>query len=550
MTDFKTIALAEIHPDPEQPRKFFDRASLDELTLSVKKDGVLEPIMIRPNGKGYIIVYGERRFKAATAAGLKEIPAQIRELTPDEAFEFQITENLHRKDVHPMEEANSYERLQKKDPVKNTIKELATRFAKSELYITQRLSFNNLIPEFQKDFFEGKFITGHAILFSRLTKDDQYLVKKEAKSGYTSVSHMADWIERQIVHNLSKAPFNQEDITINPAAGACSKCPKRSGSNQLLFPDVKEKDRCFDSKCFSLKAEVDFNRKLKEILETKPDVHLILNRHRDSNKAAVAFANEMKVKVLVEDEGFDDSSYGRFKKKAQGFWLNGWDQGKTITIYLPGATTVDKNGKKIAVPEKPAKEQIEDIQIRHKRSIELDAEKVWTNVKKLIEDPAKLTAVAWDSITTTPEERVSFAIAILNKINDVTYEKQAFKALGLKGTNYHWIEVEQVKKLAISDKQIVYLLRLFALCNLQQGLSPLTNKDCAALMPVLKLKNYLQADVGIIEAQQKEAADKRSARVKERITALQSELKTVKPKVATKPKSKTLPKNAKKKNAK
>ncbi len=164
MTDFKNVAISEIHPDPAQPRKFFDKGSLDELTESVKKDGVLEPIMIRPNGKGFIIVYGERRFKAAVAAGLKEIPAQVRTLSPDEAFEFQITENLHRKDVHPMEEANSYERLQKKDPLKNTIKELATRFAKSEGYITQRLSFNNLIPEFQKDFYEGKFIVGHAVL--------------------------------------------------------------------------------------------------------------------------------------------------------------------------------------------------------------------------------------------------------------------------------------------------------------------------------------------------------------------------------------------------
>jgi len=80
MTDFKTIPLSEIHPDKNQPRKFFDDHSIKELTESVKEKGVLQPIMVRPNGKGYVLVCGERRYKASTAAGLKEIPAVVRQV--------------------------------------------------------------------------------------------------------------------------------------------------------------------------------------------------------------------------------------------------------------------------------------------------------------------------------------------------------------------------------------------------------------------------------------------------------------------------------------
>lgn len=92
-TEFKLVALKDIIPDPNQPRQYYDLASMDELTESVKSDGVLSPILLRKaKGKKHMIVFGERRFRAATEAGLKEIPAMIREMTDEEALQAQIVE--------------------------------------------------------------------------------------------------------------------------------------------------------------------------------------------------------------------------------------------------------------------------------------------------------------------------------------------------------------------------------------------------------------------------------------------------------------------------
>jgi ParB/RepB/Spo0J family partition protein len=518
MTDFKNVPLSEIRPDPNQPRKFFDQGALDELTKSVSKDGVLEPIMIRPNGKGYIIVYGERRFKAAVAAELKEIPAQIRELSQEEAFEFQITENLHRKDVHPMEEANSYDRLQKKDPTKNTVKELATRFAKSEGYVMQRLSFNNLIPEFQKDFYEGKFITGHAVILSRLTKDNQQIVKKDCRNGYGTPAELSDWIDRAIVHSLAEAKFKQDDPELLPSAGPCTTCMKRSGCNQLLFPDIKAKDRCFDKQCFDKKTSLAFSIKLKEIIETKPDIILVQSPHRDSNKEAVALAKQMKIRVLEDGEDFQEYSYGSFKKKAQGFWLNSWYQGEIKTIYLKGVTTVDKNGKKIASPEKPAEEQISDIQSREKRAKELDDSKVWDELKKHFRPEVNLPHIKGEF---SQNEREAIAQSLFKKL-DYSLSDAFEKYFKIKNGDFSKVDAATLNQM----------IRYFFLCILPPN-ALYGAFDEEALVCIKIAKDYFPTVIKDIQDKQSDIASKRAERVAKRIADLKKTIKTkAKPPIA------------------
>ena len=119
MTELKEVLIKDIHPDPNQPRRFYDEQAMDELTESIKDSGVIQPIVIRPNGKGYIIVCGERRYRAALSvnAAFKDrntIPAVIRNLSDEEALQLQIVENLQRKDVHPMEEAVAFKSLLEK----------------------------------------------------------------------------------------------------------------------------------------------------------------------------------------------------------------------------------------------------------------------------------------------------------------------------------------------------------------------------------------------------------------------------------------------------
>ena len=110
LVQFLTIEISRIIPDPDQPRRFFDETALQELTESVKVNGVIQPIMLRPNGDvGYMVVCGERRYRASIAAGLTELPAVVRAFPHEQALELQLIENLQRKDVHPMEEAVAFQ---------------------------------------------------------------------------------------------------------------------------------------------------------------------------------------------------------------------------------------------------------------------------------------------------------------------------------------------------------------------------------------------------------------------------------------------------------
>lgn len=129
----QNIAIKDIKPNPYQPRKIFDTKAINELRDSIKIHGVLQPIILRNTDKGYEIVVGERRFRAAKEAKLKEIPAVVRDLTEEEMMELSVIENLQREDLSPLEEAESYQFLMKKLGL--TQAKLAERVGKSRPYI-------------------------------------------------------------------------------------------------------------------------------------------------------------------------------------------------------------------------------------------------------------------------------------------------------------------------------------------------------------------------------------------------------------------------------
>ena len=111
MNPDSTLPLSKIKPNKGQPRKRFDPAELAELTDSIKQNGVLQPLLVRKNGSTYEIVAGERRYQAAKAAGLEEVPVIIRDVSDDEIFKLALIENLQRSDLNPIEEAQGYKKL-------------------------------------------------------------------------------------------------------------------------------------------------------------------------------------------------------------------------------------------------------------------------------------------------------------------------------------------------------------------------------------------------------------------------------------------------------
>ncbi|MBC1423368.1 ParB/RepB/Spo0J family partition protein [Listeria seeligeri] len=204
----QNIPLKEIKPNPYQPRKIFDTKAINELRDSIKIHGVLQPIILRNTAKGYEIVVGERRFRAAKEAKLKEIPAVVRDLTEEEMMELSVIENLQREDLSPLEEAESYQFLMKKLGL--TQVKLAERVGKSRPYIANFVRLLTLPEEVQVMLRDGTLSAGHGrvLLGLKVKKNIIPTAKKVVAQGLT-VRQLED-----VVANLNE---NVSRETIKPA---------------------------------------------------------------------------------------------------------------------------------------------------------------------------------------------------------------------------------------------------------------------------------------------------------------------------------------------
>ncbi|EAC7318946.1 ParB/RepB/Spo0J family partition protein [Listeria monocytogenes] len=204
----QNIAIKEIKPNPYQPRKIFDAKAINELRDSIKIHGVLQPIILRNTDKGYEIVVGERRYRAAKEAKLKEIPAVVRDLTEEEMMELSVIENLQREDLSPLEEAESYQFLMKKLGL--TQAKLAERVGKSRPYIANFVRLLTLPEEVQVMLRDGSLSAGHGrvLLGLKLKKIIVPTAKKAVAQGLT-VRQLED-----VINNLNE---NVSRETIKPA---------------------------------------------------------------------------------------------------------------------------------------------------------------------------------------------------------------------------------------------------------------------------------------------------------------------------------------------
>jgi ParB/RepB/Spo0J family partition protein len=408
--NIQTIPLNKIIPSKDNYRSEIDETAIKELSESISKLGLLQPILIRTNGKPgmYEIVAGERRYRAALLAKLTTIDAEVREMDDDTAFEIRITENLQRKDVHPMDEAIAYKTY--RDQKKIDIDELSAKFSKPKEYIAHRLSFNNLIPEMQKEFYSGKMLIGHALLFARLTETDQKWCLEGCKprwgdtTSYESVKECQLKISRELFRDLSRASFNTHDATLVVKAGSCDTCPKRSGHN-LLFNDVKEKDRCFDGACFHLKMVSDILAKLNSLVIDTPDMPIIKG-YSDALPEVEKFIKEKKLKILREYNDYSDAKKTD-KGAVKALCIAGADLGQYKFITLSKDKKKETTEKKV---DKNSPAGIDEQIANLKRSLEAAKSEVEDKVlekaqEKLFDlkpyrepDTTPLSAYEWAAI--------------------------------------------------------------------------------------------------------------------------------------------------------
>lgn len=195
---FQDLSVDAILTNPNQPRKSFDSASLQELVSSMRQTGVLQPVVVRPSGDYYQLIVGERRWRAAKLAGLSTIPAVVREATDAECLELALIENLLREDLNPMEEAEAYQRLLAE--FEWTQEELARRVGKDRTSIANCLRLLKLPAIIQDDLRAGRLTMGHArALLSLTSPAEQLKLREEILTHSWSVRATEEGVKRSQV---------------------------------------------------------------------------------------------------------------------------------------------------------------------------------------------------------------------------------------------------------------------------------------------------------------------------------------------------------------
>ncbi len=179
------IGLDQIRPNPFQPRRTFDEASLEELSDSIRRQGVLQPVVVRPMGEGYELIVGERRWRASAKAGLKEIPALVRHVSDEEMMAQALVENIQREDLNPIEEAHAYRQLMQLAGL--TQEELAAMVGKKRPTVANSLRLLSLTPSVQEMVLEGKISAGHAKVLLGLEGKEQLKAAAEVVEKGLSV---------------------------------------------------------------------------------------------------------------------------------------------------------------------------------------------------------------------------------------------------------------------------------------------------------------------------------------------------------------------------
>ncbi|MCI9663766.1 MAG: ParB/RepB/Spo0J family partition protein [Lachnospiraceae bacterium] len=216
------VNITKVEPNREQPRKNFDEDSLEELAESIKQFGLLQPILVQDRKDYYEIIAGERRWRAAKKAGLKEIPVIIKNLTQQEIVEISLIENIQREDLNPIEEALAYKRLLTEFNLKQD--EVADRVSKSRTAVTNSMRLLKLCDEVQQMIINDMISTGHArALIGIEDPEQQYTIAQRIFDEKMSVREV-----EKLVKNLGKPEKIKKPVVSDK-------------SLEVIYQDIEEK---------------------------------------------------------------------------------------------------------------------------------------------------------------------------------------------------------------------------------------------------------------------------------------------------------------------
>ena len=261
MSDSLDLAIDSIVPGPNPREDFGD---LGRMAATMSTAGVIEPIVVRPKGKKYELIAGERRWRAAKKAKLASVPAIVRACDDDEAAALRMIENLERQDLNPLEEAAGFDELVQEH--KYSDEDVAKRLGVSIATVRERRKLLDLAPRVRTLVLAGELDYDIAFAIARIPSPKlQCDAANELCTPPSAIPYTAAEAKRVIrekfMHRLDAAPFNLADGGLVKAAGACGECPKRSGSQQTLFAELADEgDHCLDPACWRKKSAAVWRR--------------------------------------------------------------------------------------------------------------------------------------------------------------------------------------------------------------------------------------------------------------------------------------------------
>jgi ParB family chromosome partitioning protein len=378
-TEYRNVSLNLLSESKTNPRRTFEEVALKELASSIRTQGVLSPLLVRPlTENGFEIIAGARRYRAAQMAEVPTVPVRIVHLSDAAALEAQLVENLVRSEIHPMEEAQGFRALLDLEDPKYSIEQIAAKVGKSPVFVASRLKLSDLVPAAVDAFYADQIGVGHALLLAKLPADQQEAALqacfKEVYNGGSKparillpVRNLQFWIDSNILLVLKDAPFNKRDAQLVPTAGSCADCPKRTGHNKLLFGDDlgRQGDRCTDPNCYAAKVSAH----VVQTVAAKPELVQISTAYGGQKEGSTVLPRN-KYTAIRDDKpkSKDDAKRPEFKVckfTTEAIITEGSDVGTihkvcanpTCPVHHPKQPTTRNDEKWKAEQDKQRKEQ-------------------------------------------------------------------------------------------------------------------------------------------------------------------------------------------------
>lgn len=577
-----SVALGAIEMGPNH-RTNFNTDQLNELAESIAQVGVLQPIIVRTiEGKndGYQLVAGERRYRAAMIVYERDnskltIPAIVHtNLSDQDALEIQITENLQRVDVHPLEEANAFKSLSQVKGYELT--EIALRVGKPPRYVGQRLKLTDLIGDIQAAFAADKMNLGLAMQLCKFGKEIQIQIyDKEIKKQLPGRVHIEPYTLQDYQGNLALAAFDLSDTALNPAMGACLTCQHNTGLVGGLFPEDEKNARCALVKCFAGKVKKHFDRELKTVLSDgtialitteygrnnslaeKLKGHKVYSRNDYSNSnipmrpdiekyesdLQYGYSNVVTREDMLAEFDKDLAKYEKdqkaYDKKVAGgqyvkaFIVSGEGAGKYVHVQLDKKEASAAQAKADELDPDAIEAEIGRLKQREERNKELDQEKTLAKVHDFVstfsmdEDAVKADLkrdFAEGKIESLHHVELRGLVILLYNMVGWNYRDDFFEIIGFEDEPG---EIEFYEHLAQAKEAV--LQRYIALLTRQCIIGEFTPKkgdyytDKIEMRALIDLLAYMsEGQLKEIMKEQAEAVNKREGRVNKRIAELQA----------------------------